>query len=88
MSKKAQGISISVVVVAVIALLVLVVLAVIFGGRMGLWSTELQNSTSKTCANDGGTVRDYGTCLGGERAVLTSYSDVKAGSTCCKTKTT
>lgn len=49
MNKKAQGISINVVIVAAIALLVLVVLSVIFIGRLGLFSSSVGE-----CENKGG----------------------------------
>jgi hypothetical protein len=47
--KKAQGISINVIVVAAIALLVLVVLSVVFLGRFGTFSQQ-----SADCENKGG----------------------------------
>ncbi len=47
--KKAQGISINVIVVAAIALLVLVVLSVVFLGRFGLFTQQ-----SADCENKGG----------------------------------
>ena len=40
MSKKAQGISLNVIIIAAIALLVLVILSVIFMGRMGIFGQE------------------------------------------------
>lgn len=49
MNKKAQGISLNVVVIAAIALLVLIVLAVIFMVRLGIFS-----GTSAECAGQGG----------------------------------
>ena len=49
MNKKAQGISINIVIVAAVALLVLVILSVIFMGRMGTFS-----ATSKDCVAQGG----------------------------------
>ncbi|MDB4303373.1 hypothetical protein N9934_01100 [Desulfosarcina sp.] len=54
MFKKGQGISINVIIVAIIALLVLVVLTVIFGGRMGLWSTEIDDISNKDCTKQEG----------------------------------
>lgn len=47
--KKAQGISMSVIVIAAIALLVLVILSVVFIGRMGIWGKDVNN-----CENKGG----------------------------------
>ena len=45
--KKAQGISINVVIIAVIALIVLVVLAVIFTGRLSMFSKGISSCTDK-----------------------------------------
>ena len=50
MSKKAQGISINVIIIAAVALLVLVILSVIFIGRLGTFSTAVGE-----CSNKGGT---------------------------------
>jgi len=49
MFKKAQSISLNVVVIAALALLVLVILSVVFIGRMGLWGQDVNN-----CENKGG----------------------------------
>jgi hypothetical protein len=49
MAKKAQGISMNVIIIAAIALLVLVILSVIFIGRMGSFGRETGN-----CASQGG----------------------------------
>ncbi len=47
--KKAQGISMNVIIIAAIALLVLVVLSVIYIGRMGTWG-----KTTNDCESNGG----------------------------------
>jgi hypothetical protein len=47
--KKAQGLSITVIIVAVIALLVLVVLALVFTGGLGRWGLKVGE-----CENKGG----------------------------------
>ncbi len=47
MNKKAQGISLNVIIIAAIALLVLVILSVIFMGRMGTFSDKSQDCTSQ-----------------------------------------
>ncbi len=49
MMKKAQGLSVNVIIIAAIALLVLVVLSVIYIGRMGDWGTKAGD-----CLNKGG----------------------------------
>ena len=46
MNKKAQGISINVIIVAAIALIVLVVLIAIFTGRLGSFSRGVTETTS------------------------------------------
>ena len=56
MAKKAQGISMNVIIIAAIALLVLVILSVIFMGRMGVFSPGVSD-----CENKGGVCR--GACL-------------------------
>ncbi|MBW3012529.1 hypothetical protein KY311_05050 [Candidatus Woesearchaeota archaeon] len=50
MNKKAQGLSVSTIVIAALAVLVLVVLAVIFAGRIGVFTKEVTVS----CAAQGG----------------------------------
>jgi len=47
MHKKAQGISMNVIIIAAIALLVLVVLSVIFLGKIGSWGSEVNNCENK-----------------------------------------
>ena len=49
MAKKAQGISINVIIIAAIALLVLVILSVIFIGRVGIFGAKVAE-----CENKGG----------------------------------
>lgn len=49
MNKKAQGISVNVIIIAAIALLVLVILSVIFIGRIGIFSSQVGD-----CVNKGG----------------------------------
>ena len=53
--KKAQGISVNVIIIAALALLVLVVLSVIYIGRMGGWGEKTND-----CIINGGTC-DYAT---------------------------
>ena len=47
MNKKAQGMSINVIIVAAIALLVLVILSVIFIGKIGIFSETVGDCESK-----------------------------------------
>lgn len=48
--KKAQGLSLNVIILAAIALLVLIILAVVFSSRMGKFSSGLED-----CGSKGGT---------------------------------
>ncbi len=48
--KKAQGLSLNIIILAAIALLVLIILAVIFSGRMGKFSSGIED-----CGAKGGT---------------------------------
>jgi len=57
MAKKAQGISMNVIIIAAIALLVLVILSIIFVGRMGRFGEE-----TAACAQQGGTCYDGTVC--------------------------
>ncbi len=49
--KKAQGLSMNVIIIAALALIVLVILAVVFMGRMGVWGIET-NTTNITEEKD------------------------------------
>lgn len=60
MDKKAQGISMNVIIIAAIALLVLVILSVIFIGRMGKFGER-----TAACEQQGGTCYDGTTCPAG-----------------------
>ena len=70
--KKAQGISLTTIVIASLSLIVLVVLVLIFTGRMSLFGLGM-DTTEKDCANlckgggyaQGGSVKDA-TCSLGE----------------------
>jgi flagellar basal body-associated protein FliL len=58
-SKKAQGMSMNVIIIAALALIVFVVLGVIFMGKAGNFKKE-----SSTCQNNGGKCIAKGTCTG------------------------
>ena len=68
MSKKAQGISINVIIIAAIALLVLVVLAVIFMGRIGQFGASVAE-----CENKGGKCADIGEYCGQPESSVADY---------------
>ena len=55
--KKGQGLSMNVIIVAALALLVLIILAMIFTGRVKIFST-----TSRLCANQGEGAKCLDTC--------------------------
>lgn len=82
--KKAQGLSLNMIIVAAIALLVLVVIYAIFTGRLGLFSSTLDNC--ETVA--GGDCSQGSSCLPGYRQDRTKvcYDDAKQtlqGIACC-----
>jgi len=81
MSKKAQGISINVIIVAAIALIVLVVLVAIFAGRLGIFSERL-GDVEKSCSEYGGTWQDSCTQTQKEIFTATDATD-NPGQSCC-----
>ena len=87
-NKKAQGISINVIIVAVIALLVLVVLMAIFGGQMGLWGQNLDETQSRTCTGESGIqgakiISDQQDCGEDFSTSFYKFTDVDPGYKCC-----
>ncbi|MFH1850347.1 MAG: hypothetical protein ABH879_09300 [archaeon] len=77
MSKRGQGISLNVIIIAAIALLVLVILSIIFIGRMGGWRTQLDD-----CAQNGGKCIDAGVSCG-EGAAADYPTEYQAWSAGC-----
>ena len=85
MFRKAEGLSLNIIVIAAIALLVLVVLSVVFIGKTGVFVKE-----SDDCQNKGGRCADPGVSCG---MVGTNVEDYKTpysawkcpneGETCC-----
>ncbi len=66
--KKAQGLSMNVIIIAALALIVLVILAVVFMGKMGPWVTE-----TDSCVNNGGRCVDLKSeCTG-------PYEEIRTG---------
>jgi len=72
-TKRGQGLSMNVIIIAAISLLVLVVLAVIFIGRSGTFA-----QTTKSCATQGGTC--------GTKAEAGSNPQIQNASGCAPTK--
>ena len=66
--KKAQGLSMNVIIIAALALIVLVILAVVFMGRMGVWGTEIDS-----CTNNGGR------CVDSRSDCTGTYETIKTG---------
>jgi hypothetical protein len=62
---KAQGLSLSTIVIAAVVLLVLVVLSVVFAARMGLWNEGLKHcdtvckASSDECTTEGYSIPVY-----------------------------
>ena len=75
--KKAQGISMNVIVIAAIALLVLVILALITTGRLGLFSKGVTE-----CRNQGGVCADEGANCGDVDTNAENYPTEYSGASC------
>jgi len=71
MNKKAQGMSLNVVIIAALGLLVLVVLAIIFTGRTGLFVRETDKCTNK--------YGSAGRCVATEAECSGAYDKVSMG---------
>jgi flagellar basal body-associated protein FliL len=94
MSKKAQGLSMNVIIIAAIALLVLVVLVAIFTGKMGDFTGGLKDAegdSSKTCSEQDGvsTTKKAGqtadqACVDAGRTYSIPASDATGTNVCCR----
>jgi len=82
--RKAQGLSITTIIVAVIALIVLVVLIAVFTGRFGIFSKGLGEigDITKKCTEQGGSLEE--SCAIGEDEI-TSSDSIAESQKCCKT---
>ena len=84
--KRAQGLSLTVIIVAVISLVVLVVLVAIFSGKMGGWIGGVESCPDKdgvcTSVTDN---NPAASCKArtDERTVSLPNTDCKKGETCC-----
>jgi hypothetical protein len=90
MLKKAQGLSVTTIVVAVIALIVIVILISLFTGKFGAFGAGLKSigDPTKICegtTGQGGHIRDA--CLGNEDSIVSSDATAK-GKKCCKSTPT
>ena len=73
--KKAQGLSLNIVVIAVISLVVLIILIAIFTGKIGIFGENL-----KDCSSKGGKCVSRGQC---ESYQLISTATCSEGEVCC-----
>ena len=78
MNKKAQGISMNVIIIAAIALLVLVILSLVFTGRMGVFTTKSQD-----CKTLGGQCFSGGCNDPGFPNEYPAYACPNEGEICC-----
>jgi flagellar basal body-associated protein FliL len=84
MNKKAQGLSVNVIIIVAIALIVLVVLVAVFTGSLGNFTTtvkEQQGDSSKLCSENGGSFNSPDECTG---RIMTSSDSGPPGTVCCK----
>ena len=91
--KRAQGLSINVIIVAVIGLIILVVVIAMFTGRLGTFGEGLGKATEgfeKTCGELGGapTVIDKDSaCTDDKVEILSKDALPGSGKKCCRCKT-
>lgn len=79
--KKAQGISITTIIVAAIALIVLIVLVAIFTGKLGTWGKDVGEFQKTTCEAQGYSCVDGG-CAENQVQVYGFTCD--GGKICCR----
>lgn len=93
-SRRAQGISINMIIVAAIALIVLVVLVAIFTGRMGDFGRRITGEQNKYCGavpsteagvstSVNGVERPEGVGCGDMRQIYGVFKDISYGEVCC-----
>ncbi len=79
-SKKGQGISLNAIIVATLALLVLVVLAMIFTGRIGVFTKEAKSCNTLGSAS---CVTDASDCSAEGQKVMNRYECPDENPVCC-----
>jgi hypothetical protein len=88
MNKKAQGLSMTTIVVAALALLVLVVLALVFTGRMGSFSTGIKEvgTCAQACTAAGfeGGISTDSSCAEDTEKELIGFMEEAPETCCCK----
>ena len=90
MDKKAQGLSINVIIIVAIALIVLVVLVAVFTGRLGGFVKGVDETATcqASCTAFGmtkGEAADAAACAAPNRYAAGTYRDVTVGKVCCCT---
>jgi hypothetical protein len=84
MKKRAQGLSMTTIVVAALALLVLVVLALVFTGRMGEFTTGIKDiGTCDQACTAAGFEGEGDSCLADGSYLIAGFEE----DCCCKSKT-
>ena len=81
MAKKAQGISLNAIIIATLALLVLVVLAMVFTGRIGIFTKEAKSCD--TLGRGALCVSDDSECVGAEQKIMRRNSCPDEMPVCC-----
>lgn len=88
--RKAQGLSITTIIVAVIGLIILVVIIAILTGRMGIFSEGLEETSgsfTKTCGELSGELIDKDEGCGSGEIEITSKDTLSgSGKKCCKSE--
>ncbi len=91
MDKRAQGLSINVIIIVAIALIVLVVLVAVFTGRLGGFVKGVDETATcrASCTAFGmqkGEADDADSCEPPDRYASGTYRDVTTGKVCCCTE--
>ena len=81
MSRKGQGMSINVIIIAAVALLVLVILSIIFIGKMGKTREEVDKCETNggVCADDCATVGEYVREVSSYKCYYKAGDDIPSG---------
>lgn len=85
-NKKAQGLSLTTIIIAIIALLVLVVVALIFTGSLNEFAQRIKTifTGQKTCSDlDGVDISPEEECPSDTRPYLGFVKDLEEGHICC-----
>ena len=86
LDKRAQGLSITVIVAAVIGLIIIVVLVMMLTGKLGSFSKGLDKvggDATKTCQEIGGSVMSRDECIKANRNAVVSKDTIASPNTVC-----